>query len=684
MAGGDFVVRLVLSAINQATGPLRQVAADVGRLENSHKAVLEQRAALRSQMLDVAGLGLALAAPIKAAIDFESAMADVKKVVDFPAPDGLAALRAELLGMTSYIPIAATGLAEIAAAGGQLGVAPAALKGFVETAAKMAVAFDMLPSQAGDAMAKLSNVFGIPIGEMERVGDAVNHLSNNSAAKASELVEVMLRTGGAGKMFGLAAQEVGALGSAFVALGKSPEVAATGINAMLTKLQNASLQGKDFQAVLRVMGLNARQLEKDIGQDAQGALLKVLESLEKLDPTKRAKALALMFGQEYGDDIAALVGNLDAYRKSLGLVADAQDYAGSMAGEFQARSETTANELQLMANAAEVTAINLGSFLLPTLVSIARVVRDATSTVAGLAERFPLLTTVVMHLVFGLVAMRIAALAGAYAMTLLRGGVLSARISIGRLSQEALLFPTRMQLWALSARQGSAAAVSALGRMLMPIRAVNGALMANPIGLVVMAIALAAALIYKYWSPISGFFRGLWTGIRQGLEPLGPAFEAFGAIAGPIFDLVAAPVRALIGLFSDLLTPVDDVGGAAEAMGARVGQSIAGLVNGAMDKISALMGWVRSQVDAITGFLPDWLVGWSSDEADAAAPVSSAGPSVVPSAVPAGGAHAQQIDAGGTIRVVVDSDGRARVAEMKTNDPRLDMQADMGLSLAVP
>nr|WP_265035997.1 phage tail tape measure protein [Wolbachia endosymbiont (group A) of Anomoia purmunda] len=34
-------------------------------------------------MLETAGLALTLAAPIKVAIDFESAMADVKKVVDF-------------------------------------------------------------------------------------------------------------------------------------------------------------------------------------------------------------------------------------------------------------------------------------------------------------------------------------------------------------------------------------------------------------------------------------------------------------------------------------------------------------------------------------------------------------------------------------------------------------------------
>ena len=41
------------------------------------------------------------------------------------------------------------------------------------------------------------------------------------------------------------------------------------------------------------------------------------------------------------------------------------------------------------------------------------------------------------------------------------------------------------------------------------------ALMMNPIGLAITGIALGAYLVYRYWTPISGFFKGLWGQVRQ-------------------------------------------------------------------------------------------------------------------------------------------------------------------------
>ncbi len=55
-----------------------------------------------------------------------------------------------------------------------------------------------------------------------------------------------------------------------------------------------------------------------------------------------------------------------------------------------------------------------------------------------------------------------------------------------------------------------------LGRLVLPlvgkaILLIGRALIANPIGAIIMGIAVAAFLIYKYWEPISGFFQDLWS-----------------------------------------------------------------------------------------------------------------------------------------------------------------------------
>ena len=170
--------------------------------------------------MDMVALGGTLYGMIKPAVAFESAMADVKKVVDFDSPEELREMQNEIKNLAKTIPLSLEGLAQIVAAGGQLGVAKKDLAGFAETAAKMSVAFGTTADEAGQAMAKLSNVLQMPIADMGRVGDVINHLSNNMAATAPEIVEVNLRAGAMGRSFGLAYNELSALAGTFVAMGK--------------------------------------------------------------------------------------------------------------------------------------------------------------------------------------------------------------------------------------------------------------------------------------------------------------------------------------------------------------------------------------------------------------------------------------------------------------------------------
>ena len=201
-----------------------------------------------------------LAIPVKLAIDFESAMADVKKVVDFDTPEQFRQMERDILGMTRNIPMAAGELAKITAAGGQLGVPRKDLQKFTETIAKMSVAFDMSAEQAGDSMAKLANVYEIPIAQIGRLGDAINHLSNSSPAKAGDIVNTLSRVGGVAKQFGLTEMQTASLSNAFISLGRTPEVAGTAINGMLTKLMTADKQGAKFQKVLHGMDTNQNRL----------------------------------------------------------------------------------------------------------------------------------------------------------------------------------------------------------------------------------------------------------------------------------------------------------------------------------------------------------------------------------------------------------------------------------------
>ena len=60
----------------------------------------------------------------------------------------------------------------------------------------MAIAYDMSAEETSNAMTKLANVYQILITEMSKLGDAINHLSDNTAAKARDMVPALNIIGG--------------------------------------------------------------------------------------------------------------------------------------------------------------------------------------------------------------------------------------------------------------------------------------------------------------------------------------------------------------------------------------------------------------------------------------------------------------------------------------------------------
>ncbi|NJD38452.1 MAG: phage tail tape measure protein [Geobacter sp.] len=119
--------------------------------------------------------------------------------------------------------------------------------------------------------------------------------------------------------------------------------------------------------------------------------------------------------------------------------------------------------------------------------------------------------------------------------------------------------------------------VSGIKTAMLAMRAFTAFMFTNPIGLIALAIGIAALLIIKYWKPISGFFKGMWTGLKEGLKGLEPAwneFKKYALVIRPFFE----PLFALGRLIKALIGPVNDTGKAAENMGLRFGKAIAGIL----------------------------------------------------------------------------------------------------------
>ena len=376
----------------------------VRELEGSLKGVKPSIAEVASEIQGLVGGAGGLAFATREAMKFETAMAGVRKVAD-GTDEQYAKLSDELKKMGAELGISAAEMAELAATGGQLGIPIEKLSEFTAIASKMSVAFGLSAEEAGNAAATIANVFQIPIGEVEKLGDAINVLGNNTAAREKDIVAAMARIGGTAKQFGLAADEAAALADAFIALGKPPEVAATAINALLQKLQTAQSQGKGFQTALEGIGTSADEMAANIAANPQQALTEFLHKLEGLDKQSRALTLSQLFGTEYSDDIALLVGSLGEYEKALGLVNDQAQIQGAMQKEAAAALNTTEGQINKAKAAVSNMAGELGDALLPILKITASTVETVATAISDFTKDFPVLSKLAVYFAAARVAM---------------------------------------------------------------------------------------------------------------------------------------------------------------------------------------------------------------------------------------------------------------------------------------
>lgn len=356
----------VASSFNSAMGAAENRISGLGQ-------IAKQAAAIASAAWGALKIGEFVTDSVQVAVDFESAMADVAKVVDGlrdengNLTDSYYAMSDSIVQMSKDIPMAAEDLAAITASAGTAGIAAEELTAFTETAAKMGVAFDTTADQAGDWMAKWRTSFSMGQEEVTALADQINYLSNNSASTASEISTIVTAVGPLGDVAGISAAQIAALGSTMVGVGVQQDVAATGIRKLATTMVAGSSATKAQATVLQQLGLDATEMAERMQTDAEGAILTFLEAVSKLPEAEQAAALKNYFGQESVGAIAPLLTNLDVLRERFEMVADAQLYAGSMDAEYAARAATTANNIQLYENRIAALKIQIGDYLLPVV-----------------------------------------------------------------------------------------------------------------------------------------------------------------------------------------------------------------------------------------------------------------------------------------------------------------------------
>lgn len=553
--------QLIVSLIDQVSGPAKQVGSAIGdmnrriseataapismtdRLSAATTRAQRRMNGYRTQMVDAVAtmytLGRAIGSPVEASRQFEAAFADVKKVVEFPTegPYSAEAFRQSLIDLSRRVPLTVEELTQIAAAGGQAGVAIEELAGFTENVAQVSTAFEISTADAGKALANLKAALKLSNPEVMLLADHMNVLANNMATSESQVLDVVNRVGALGAVVGIETKHVAALGAAMTSAGGDAESAGTALRNMFLNLSQGENMTKDAQDTLEKMGLDPASLPKRMQTEGMAIIVDLLERVARLPKEEQAAALTNMFDKRAVDAIGPMLNNLDLLRQSLDLVKSDTDNLGASQREFEKRNDTFDAGVKTLQNTMNGLSIAIGDALIPALTSIMEKITPIINTVTRWASENPKLTASILGIVGGLVAFNGAMIAVKY-------------------------FGSYGYLAFLNIAKGVTAAATAF-------KTLSGAIAMTGIGAVLIGVALAGMWIYNNWQGIASMF-----------EAFGQAFQkALGPEASAALNTIIEGISSLWGWVSDLVGPISATEDKWRSWGEAAGQGLANVVN---------------------------------------------------------------------------------------------------------
>lgn len=349
----------------------------------------------------VVAVGTGIKKTTDAALAWESALAGVAKTLDDTGlsaeefDQAVADIGEQIREMSKEIPIAATELAGVAEAAGQLGVARDDVIQFTETMALLGVSTDLTAEQSAVAIARISNVMGTATEDVGRFGSSLVDLGNNSAATESEILDMTTRIAAAGKQAGLNEADVLGLATALTSVGINAEAGGTAIVQVMNELtKSVELADDRLGSFAQIAGMTAEEFANTWRTTPTEALIAFVEGLADLEAQGGSTAIALdelgLNDIRVSQALRSMAGAGDLARESIIRGNEAWRDNNALQEEAARRFETTASELQIARNRMHDAAVDIGNELTPLMADafdgLAQSIEDAAGWITDLAD----------------------------------------------------------------------------------------------------------------------------------------------------------------------------------------------------------------------------------------------------------------------------------------------------------
>lgn len=511
-----------LSEINKELSKLRAARRVNVIFESNMQEMKNKMASLGKIAAGAAVGGGLMSIPVRTAIEFEQSMLNVKSVINGITEDEFKALNDEakrLGAATSFSASeAAEGMKYLAMAGFNTNQIITSMPGLLDMA--KAGVIDL--GSASDISSNILSAFGISAGEMGRVADTLTMAFTTSNTTLESLGYTMKYVGPIARAAGMSLEEAAAMAGLLGNVGIQGEMAGTQLRAMLNRL--AAPVGP-AQEKLKELGITVK--------DSTGNLRPMIELLAAMDSktanmgnADRLAAFKTIFGEEAVSGLTELINQAGAggIAKYLDIVKNSSGKASQVAAIQMAGVKGAMDELS---SAAEGLSITFANLFLPAIKSIANGMKSLTNTLNSFIETHPILTRGVVYAVAGFTA---------YVAVVKSLMIAKSALAVGTtlLASKTLLL------------NGVVTTASVVTKAVTVAQwALNAALTANPIGLVVVGVAAligAGIALYKNWDKISKFFITTWENIKGAVSS---GFEYISGILPKIMEKILAPFEAV-------------------------------------------------------------------------------------------------------------------------------------------
>lgn len=509
--------------------------------------------------------------------EFDAAMSKVQALARIEKNSAeLSALRtqARTLGATTSFTAgdAASGQGFLAMAG----FSPDQIMKSMPGVLSMAKAGDTDLARTADISSNILTGFGMKADEMNRIADVLTMTFTTSNTTLEMLGGTMKYVGPVARAAGMSLEQAAATAGLLGNAGIQATQAGTTLRSMLLRL---SAPTSGASAALKELGVQALDARGNV-RDIPSILRDVAKATERLGSGTRLNYLKQIFGEEPSAGMSELIAQQGAQGIEK-YVAILRNASGTAQGVASVMADNLKGDVLTTGSAFADFGVSISDVLNPALRTFMRTITGYLGRASQWVQENPRLARALglVTLAFGGLIAALSTLALMAATVI--GPLALLRFSLTTLGIQGGLLTRVLTLASMAWRAFSAGAMLAAR-----------ALLANPIGIAIVAFAAAALLIYRYWEPIREFFDDLWGAIRTAF------MEGLSTIAAALGNW--SPLTALRQMF---VAALSSLGSLLPARFADLGQSLTGgLVRG----ITTGLGAVKTAVTNLANSSVSW------------------------------------------------------------------------------